>query len=172
MQEPSAAIGLNDADQHAARARQGRPHGAIDLNVRVGASVVSPIGDLVKDAGEERAASDQSEELQWTAMVTLFVSRISWAVTLAIADFVNVLMLARACEAAELVVAKRNFEGHLSPEIARDSEGTLKAVKELEQGWQKAIDKVAERASMAKGPDTRRYLYSVGAFLLGACVLK
>ena len=43
-----------------------------------------------------------------------------------------------------------------SPEIARDSEGTLKAVKELEQGWRKAIDKIAERASLTKSPDTRR----------------
>ena len=65
----------------------------------------------------------------------------------AVADLEASKTLARAREAAELVVAKRNFEGHVSPEIARDSEGTLKAVKELEQGWQKAIDKIAERAS-------------------------
>ena len=74
----------------------------------------------------------------------------------AIADFEASKTLAHAREAAELVVAKRNFEGHVSPEIARDSEGTLKAVKELEQGWQKAIDKIAERASQTKGADTRR----------------
>jgi hypothetical protein len=49
-----------------------------------------------------------------------------------------------------------NTEGHASPEIARDSEVTLKAVKELEQGWHKAIDEIAERAGRAKGPDTRR----------------
>ena len=70
----------------------------------------------------------------------------------AIADFEASKTLARAREAAELVVAKRNFEGHVSPEIARDSEGTLKAVKELEQGWQKAIDKIAECAGITKGP--------------------
>ena len=64
--------------------------------------------------------------------------------------------LARAREAVELAVAKRNCEGHVSPEIARDSEATLKAMKELEQGWQKAIDKIAERASLTKGPNTRR----------------
>ena len=74
----------------------------------------------------------------------------------AIADFEASKTLARAREAAELVVAKRNFEGHVSPEIARDSECTLKAVKELEQGWRKAIDKIAERASRTKGPDMRR----------------
>jgi hypothetical protein len=53
-------------------------------------------------------------------------------------------------------VAKRNCKGHVSPEIARDSEATLKAMKELEQGWQKGIDKIAERASLTKGPGTRR----------------
>ena len=30
---------------------------------------------------------------------------------------------------------------------------TLKAMKEAEQGWQKAIDKIAERAGLTKGPD-------------------
>jgi hypothetical protein len=73
-----------------------------------------------------------------------------------IADFAASKTLARAGGAAELVVAKRNFEGHVSPEIARDSEVTLKAVKELEQGWQKAIDKIAERAGLTKGPGVRR----------------
>ena len=33
---------------------------------------------------------------------------------------------------------------------------TLKAMEEAEAGWQKAIDKIAERASLTKGPDTRR----------------
>jgi hypothetical protein len=50
----------------------------------------------------------------------------------------------------------RNCGGHVSPEIARDSEATLKAMKELEQGWQKGIYKISERASLAKGPDTWR----------------
>ena len=77
----------------------------------------------------------------------------------AIADFEASKTLARACEAVELVIAQRNFEGHVSPEIVRDSEGTLKAVKGLEQGWEKAIDKIAERAGtgLTKGPNTRRY---------------
>jgi hypothetical protein len=29
-------------------------------------------------------------------------------------------------------------------------------MKEAEQGWRRAIDKIAERASLTKGPDTRR----------------
>ena len=33
---------------------------------------------------------------------------------------------------------------------------TLKAMKEAEAGWQKAIDKIVERASLTKGSDTRR----------------
>ena len=48
----------------------------------------------------------------------------------AIADFEASKTLARAREAVELAVAKRNFEEHVSPEIARDSEATLKAMKE------------------------------------------
>ena len=57
--------------------------------------------------------------------------------------------LARAREAVEFAVAKHNVE---LPE-ARDA--TLKAMKEAEQGWQRAIDKIAERASLTKVPDTR-----------------
>ena len=33
----------------------------------------------------------------------------------------------------------------------------LKAIKELEQGWQKGMDKIAERTGRTKGPDMRRY---------------
>jgi hypothetical protein len=32
----------------------------------------------------------------------------------------------------------------------------LKGVKELERGWQRAMDKIAERASLTKGPNMRR----------------
>jgi hypothetical protein len=34
-------------------------------------------------------------------------------------------------------MAKHNVEQHVSPEIAQDSEATLKAMKELEHGWQR-----------------------------------
>jgi hypothetical protein len=34
--------------------------------------------------------------------------------------------------------------------------GISKAMNETEQGWRKAIDKIAERVSLTKGPDTRR----------------
>jgi hypothetical protein len=43
-------------------------------------------------------------------------------------------------------VAKHNIEQHV-----RDA--TLKALEEAEHGWQRAIDKIGERASR---PDTRR----------------
>ena len=43
-----------------------------------------------------------------------------------------------------------------APEIAEAKVATLKAMKEIEQGWQKAMDKIAERAGLTKGPDTRR----------------
>ena len=57
--------------------------------------------------------------------------------------------LARAREAAEVAVAKHNIEQHV-----RDA--TRKALKEAEQGWQRAIDKIAERVSVTKGPYTRQ----------------
>jgi adenine-specific DNA methylase len=68
----------------------------------------------------------------------------------AIADFEASKTLARAREAVELAVANRNCEGHVSPEIAQDSEDMLKARKETERGWQRAMDKIAERASQTK----------------------
>ena len=72
----------------------------------------------------------------------------------AIADFEASKTLARAREAVELAVAKHNAAR--LPEIAEARDATLKAMKEAEQGWQKAIDKIAERASLTKGPNTRR----------------
>jgi hypothetical protein len=39
-----------------------------------------------------------------------------------------------------------------APHIAEARATTLKAMKETEQGWRKAIDKMAERASLTKGP--------------------
>ena len=74
----------------------------------------------------------------------------------AIADFEASKTLARACEAVELAVAKRNWEGHDSPEIAKDSEDMLRALKDVERGWQRAIDKIAERAGLSKSPGIRR----------------
>jgi hypothetical protein len=62
----------------------------------------------------------------------------------------------RAREAVELAMAKHQVEQNVSREIAEARDATLKAMKEAEQGWQKAVDKIAERASQTKGPDTRR----------------
>ena len=64
----------------------------------------------------------------------------------AIADFEESKTMARARDAVELVVAKHKVEQRVSPEIAEDRDGTLKAMKEAEAGWQKAIDKIGERA--------------------------
>ena len=66
------------------------------------------------------------------------------------------ITLARAREAVELAVANRNCEGHVSPEIAQDSEAMLKASNEAERGWQRAMDKIAERTSQTTGPARRR----------------
>jgi hypothetical protein len=62
--------------------------------------------------------------------------------TQAIADFEASRTLARAREAVEVAVEARN--------------ATLKAMKEVEVGWQRAVNKIAERASQTKGADTRR----------------
>ena len=67
----------------------------------------------------------------------------------AIADFEASRTLARAREAVELAVAKHNTEPK-----ARDA--TLKALKEAEQGWTRSMDKIGERAGLAKGSITRR----------------
>jgi len=66
----------------------------------------------------------------------------------AIAAFEASKTLARARESVELRVAKHNLEQHVK-------DATRQALKEAEQGWQRAIDKIAERASLTKGPDTR-----------------
>ena len=63
----------------------------------------------------------------------------------AIADFEASKTLARAREAVELAVAKHDIEQHV-----RDA--TRKALKEAEHGWQRVIDKIAERAILTKSP--------------------
>ena len=74
----------------------------------------------------------------------------------AIAGFEASKTLGRAREAVELVVAKYNFEQDVSPESVQDREAMLKAKKELERGWQRAMDWIAERAGLTKAPDPRR----------------
>jgi len=73
--------------------------------------------------------------------------RKAWAQ--AIADFEASRTLARAREAVEVAVGKPNIE----PE-ARNA--TLRALKEAEAGWQRAVEKISERASLTKGPNMRR----------------
>ena len=54
---------------------------------------------------------------------------------------------------AELALVKHKVEQHIPPEIAEARAVTLKALKEAEQGWQRAIDKIGERAGLIKRPD-------------------
>jgi hypothetical protein len=65
----------------------------------------------------------------------------------AIADFEASKTLTRAREAVKLAVAKND-----SP----DGDAMLKAMKETERGWQRAMDKIAERAGLTKSPHMRR----------------
>jgi hypothetical protein len=60
----------------------------------------------------------------------------------AIADFDASKTLTRARKAVKLAVAKND-----SP----DGVGMQKVMKETERGWQRAMDKIAERASLTKG---------------------
>ena len=54
---------------------------------------------------------------------------------------------------AELALVKHKVEQHISPEIAEARNATLKAMREAEQGWQRAIAKIGERAGLTKGAD-------------------
>jgi hypothetical protein len=73
----------------------------------------------------------------------------------AIAKFEVSKTLTCAREAVRYAVEKWKRDD-VYPEIAEARDATLKAMKEAEAGWRKAIDKIAERASLSKGPDTRR----------------
>ena len=61
----------------------------------------------------------------------------------AIVDFEASKTLTRAREAVKLAVARN---------VSPDEVGMLKAMNELEQGWQKGMDKIAERTGRTKGP--------------------
>jgi hypothetical protein len=52
-------------------------------------------------------------------------------------------------------MGKHQVDQQVSPEIAQDSEATLTAMKELERGWPRAMEKIAERASLTKRPNKR-----------------
>jgi hypothetical protein len=68
----------------------------------------------------------------------------------AIADLEASKTLARARESADFVLRQwKRDEQHVSTEIA---EALLKAMKEAEHGWQRAMDKIAERAAQTKAP--------------------
>jgi len=53
-------------------------------------------------------------------------------------------------------VVKHEVEQHVSSKIVKARAATLKVVKGAETGWERAMDKIAERAGLTKGPDTRR----------------
>ena len=51
------------------------------------------------------------------------------------------------------LISGYKVEQHVCPKIAEARDTTLKALKEAEQGWQRAIAKIGERAGLAKGAD-------------------
>ena len=72
----------------------------------------------------------------------------------AIAGFDLSKTLVLACEAVERVATQRNSAENLSPEIAEDTDAMLKAIRETEKGWQRAIDKISERSCRTRGPNS------------------
>ena len=54
---------------------------------------------------------------------------------------------------AEITMVRHRIDEHVAPEVAAARDATLKAMKEAEQGWQNAMDKISERAGFTKGPD-------------------
>jgi hypothetical protein len=72
----------------------------------------------------------------------------------AVAEFEASKTLVRAREAVDSVIQRwKQDEQHVSTEIA---EATLKAMKEAEAGWQRAIDMIVERAAQTKVPGGAR----------------
>ncbi len=53
-------------------------------------------------------------------------------------------------------MVKHEVEQHVFSKIVETRAATLKALKEVERDWQRAMDKIAGRASLTKAPDTRR----------------
>jgi hypothetical protein len=73
----------------------------------------------------------------------------------AIADFEASKTLARAREAVRYVMEQWKRDD-VSPEIAEVRDAILKALRDAEAGWQRAIDLIDERAAQAKAPDRWR----------------
>ena len=74
----------------------------------------------------------------------------------AIAEFEASKTLVRAREAVELVVARHDAEHGITPDTDEARNVAMKAKHEAEQGWRRAIDKIAERAGLSKRPDRPR----------------
>jgi hypothetical protein len=67
----------------------------------------------------------------------------------AVADLEASRTLERARETVRYVVEQWK-QDDISPEIAEAKAAMLKTLKEAEVGWQRAIDKIAERASLTR----------------------
>ncbi len=51
---------------------------------------------------------------------------------------------------AEVAVVQNKIEQHMAPEVAEARDATLNAMKEAEHGWQRAIEKIGERAGLSE----------------------
>jgi hypothetical protein len=52
----------------------------------------------------------------------------------------------------EISFVRTKVEEHVAPDIAEAREAMLKGIKEAEQGWRRAIDKIAEHAGLTRAP--------------------
>ena len=48
---------------------------------------------------------------------------------------------------------KKTVKEHVASEIVEDRDATLKALQQVERGWNKALDKIGARGGLTKGPD-------------------
>jgi hypothetical protein len=54
---------------------------------------------------------------------------------------------------ADVAFVQTRTEQHLAPEVVKARDATLKAMQEVEAGWQRAPDLIGQRAGLTKGPD-------------------
>jgi hypothetical protein len=53
----------------------------------------------------------------------------------------------------DIGLVQKLVEQHVAPEVARARDEVLKALSDAEAGWQTAINRIGQRAGLAKGPD-------------------
>jgi hypothetical protein len=61
--------------------------------------------------------------------------------------------MSRGLSDTEVAMVRHKVEQHVPSEIIEARDATAKALKEVEQGWRRAQDVIAQRAGLVKGSD-------------------